>query len=54
MITWDEPKRQENLRKHRIDLADCEVVFDVPITTAEDDRAAYGEQRLQSLGLFLG
>lgn len=54
MITWDEPKRLENLRKHGIDLADCEVIFDTPLTTAEDDREAYGEQRLQSLGLFYG
>ena len=54
MITWDEPKRRENLRKHGIDLADCEVVFDAPLATAEDDREAYGEQRLQSLGLFYG
>lgn len=28
MITWDEPKRRENLRKHRIDLAELEPVFD--------------------------
>ena len=48
MITWDEPKRLENLRKHGIDLADCEVVFDAPMATEEDRREAYGEQRLQS------
>ncbi len=54
MITWDEPKRSENLRKHGVDLADCEVVFDAPMATEEDRREAYGEQRLQSLGLFYG
>ena len=54
MIAWDEPKRRENLRKHGIDLADCEVIFDAPLATTEDDREAYGEQRLQSLGLFYG
>ena len=54
MITWDEPKCRENLRKHGIDLADGEVLFDAPLVTDEDDRAAYGEQRLQSLGLFYG
>lgn len=54
MITWDEPKRRDNLRKHGIDLADCKVIFDAPLATTEDDRDAYGEQRLQSLGLFYG
>ena len=54
MITWDEPKRRENLRKHGIDLALLDDVFDAPLITVEDDREAYGEQRLQSLGLFYG
>jgi hypothetical protein len=54
MITWDEPKRRDNLRKHGIDLVECEVIFDAPLATTEDDRKAYGEQRLQSLGLFYG
>jgi uncharacterized DUF497 family protein len=54
MITWDEPKHLENLHKHGIDLADCEVIFNAPLAMDEDDRETYGEQRLQSLGLFLG
>jgi hypothetical protein len=54
MITWDEPKRQENLRKHGIDLAALERVFDFPMVTDEDDRVAYGEQRLVSLGFYGG
>ncbi len=54
MITWDEAKRRVNLAKHYIDLADCEVIFDAPMLTVEDTREAYGEQRLQSLGLFYG
>jgi len=40
MITWDEPKRLANLRKHGIDLADGEVLFDAPLVTQEDDRVA--------------
>ena len=28
MITWDEPKRKSNLKKHQIDLADLENAFD--------------------------
>ena len=43
MITWDEPKRRANLRKHRIDLAELESVFDFPMITVEDDREQYGE-----------
>jgi len=54
MITWDEPKRRENLRKHSIDLALLEDVFNAPLITVEDDREAYGEQRLQSLAFWRG
>ena len=54
MITWDEPKRRENLRKHGIDLAELESVFDFPMITVEDNRERYGELRLQSLGMWRG
>jgi uncharacterized protein len=54
MITWDEPKRLINLRKHRIDLASLEGVFDTPMITVEDERESYGELRLQSLGFWQG
>lgn len=51
MILWHENKRQISLRKHGIDLADLESVFDQPMLTVEDQRD-YGELRLQSLGLW--
>ncbi len=54
MITWDDRKRRENLRKHGIDLAELEAVFDFPMITVEDDRQSYGEVRLQSLGMWRG
>ena len=54
MISWDEPKPQVNLRKHKIDLADLEPVFDSPMITVEDARERYGELRLQSLGMWHG
>jgi hypothetical protein len=54
MITWDDAKRRENLRKHRIDLAELESVFDYPMVTVEDDREGYSELRLQSLGYWRG
>ena len=28
MVSWDEPKRRFNLKKHGIDLADLESAFD--------------------------
>ncbi len=52
MITWDEQKRRENLRKHKIDLAELEPAFDLPMITVEDDREPYGELRLQSLAMW--
>ena len=44
MITWDEPKRLENIRKHGIDWALLDDVFDAPLLTVEDDREVYGER----------
>lgn len=52
MITWDEPKRRVNLRKHGFDFIDAEQVFDGVTYTYEDDRFPYGEQRLVTLGLL--
>lgn len=54
VITWDEPKRKINLRKHGIDLAELESAFDLPMVTVEDDRETYGELRLQSLAMWRG
>jgi uncharacterized DUF497 family protein len=49
-MSYDPAKRKLNLRKHGIDLAGCDGVFDEPMLTREDDRETYGEQRLISLG----
>jgi uncharacterized protein len=54
MIIWDEPKRRENIRKHKIDLAKLEPIFDYPTISVEDNRECYGELRLQSLGMWQG
>jgi uncharacterized protein len=54
VITWDEAKRRLNLKKHGIDFRDADEIFDGPTVTAEDDRSAYGEQRLVSLGVLNG
>ena len=47
-------KRKANIARHGIDFADCEAIFDSPVITREDDREAYGEQRLQSYGIIEG
>ena len=54
MITWDEAKRRENIKKHGLDLAALETVFDQPMISVEDDRQSYGELRVQSLGMWQG
>ena len=53
-FTWNETKRQANLKKHEVDFADAEIVFSGGVFTFEDDRFAYGEQRFISLGLLRG
>jgi uncharacterized DUF497 family protein len=53
-MSYDERKRQDNIEKHGIDLAECERVFDAPFLTDEDDRMDYGEVRLSSVGLLDG
>ncbi|MEE9411900.1 MAG: BrnT family toxin [Methylococcales bacterium] len=50
MITWDENKRQINLQKHELDFLGCELVFDFPVVSWDDDREAYGELRINLLG----
>jgi uncharacterized DUF497 family protein len=52
MFVWDEAKRRLNLRKHGIDFADAEKIFQGVTFTAEDTREDYGEQRFLTLGLL--
>ena len=54
MISWDEPKRRSNIKKHGIDLAELESAFDAPMITVEDAQEDYGELRLQSLAIWRG
>ena len=53
-FTWDEAKRQANLREHGLDFADASTVFAGATFTFEDDRFAYEEQRFITLGLLRG
>lgn len=54
MATYDEAKRQANIKNHGFDFLGCEVVFAGFTITREDGRDAYGELRLQTLGLWDG
>jgi hypothetical protein len=51
---WDEAKRQSNLRKHRLDFFDVEMIFAGATFTFEDDRFDYTEDRYITLGLLRG
>ena len=53
-FTWDERKRQLNLRVHGLDFRDAPAVFDGPTFTMEDDRFDYSEQRFLTLGFLAG
>lgn len=54
MISYDEAKRQANIRNHGFDFIGCEAVFAGFTITREDARDAYGELRLQTLGVWAG
>ncbi|NEX21314.1 BrnT family toxin [Thiorhodococcus mannitoliphagus] len=50
--TWDEAKRQTNLKKHGLDFVDAPQVFEGPMLLFEDARQGYGEQRMIGIGLL--
>ena len=54
MVDWDEPKRLLNVKVHKLDFVGCEAVFDGPVVAQEDARTAYGEMRINLLGLLHG
>ncbi|MDB5968509.1 MAG: hypothetical protein JWQ90_959 [Hydrocarboniphaga sp.] len=54
MNTWDDPKREQNIKDHGVDFADLEAYFGGDLLTREDIREAYQEQRFQSVGVFNG
>jgi len=51
-FTWDDRKRQANLKKHGIDFTDAESVFAGLVLTFEDDRFEYGEHRFVTVGML--
>ncbi len=53
-FTWDEKKRNINLKQHGFDFTDVLPVFDGLTYTYEDDRFNYNEQRFVTLGTLKG
>lgn len=53
-LEWDEAKRERVLRERGIDFADAASVFNNVHLTAPDNRADYGEQRFNTMGLLAG
>lgn len=54
MTTWNDNKRQRNIREHGLDFVGCDAVFDSPVVAWDDDRKAYGELRINLLGFLDG
>ncbi len=54
MVTWDDTKRQRNIRSHGLDFEGCEAVFEGQVIAEEDARLAYGEQRINVIGFLRG
>jgi uncharacterized protein len=52
MFSWDQQKRRLNLAKHGIDFTDGAQIFAGFTVSAEDNREAYGEARMVTLGLL--
>jgi hypothetical protein len=51
-VSFDTVKRQSNLAKHGLDLADAGEVLNGPCLELADDREEYGEDRWISVGLL--
>lgn len=51
-LEWDEAKRELVLKERGIDFADAVSVFSNVHITAWDNRADYGEQRFNTMGLL--
>ena len=52
--TWDEAKRQSNLRKHGLDFADAAAVLENEAYSHEDIRFHYNERRYTAVGDLRG
>jgi uncharacterized protein len=51
VFEWDETKRDEVIKKHRVDFVYAAQIFLGPTTSVIDDRVNYGEARTISVGM---
>lgn len=54
MLTWDETKRNLNIKKHGLDFVGCDAIGDHFTVTREDIRQDYGEARQVCFGILRG
>jgi uncharacterized protein len=54
MSSWDETKRQRNIKSHGLDFVGAEAIWDNFTVTREDLRQDYGESRWVTFGLLAG
>jgi uncharacterized DUF497 family protein len=54
MASWNESKRQSNLRDHGLDFVGVDAIWDAFTVTREDLRENYGERRLVTFGVLEG
>ena len=52
--TWDEAKRQSDLRKHGLDFEDAAAVIEGKSYTQKDARFHYSERRYLTIGTLEG
>jgi uncharacterized protein len=50
MFEWDEAKSEANLRERGFDFDYASLVFGAPTLEVDDERADYGEWRIQVIG----
>jgi len=54
MPSWDESKRQQNIKDHGLDFVGADAIWDNFTITREDIREDYGEERLVTFGILDG
>ncbi|MBN1566420.1 MAG: BrnT family toxin [Acidobacteria bacterium] len=54
MATWDESKRQRNIKIHGMDFEEADAIWDNFTVTREDIREDYGEKRMVTFGILNG
>ncbi len=50
LFEWDEVKSEANYQARGFDFAYATLIFEGPILEMDDERADYGERRVQAIG----